>query len=59
MDFDLGKEQVMLQKSARDFLKKECPENQQGTAEYHLDRHGYEDIFVGESFLVQDHAVGR
>ena len=25
MDFDLGKEQVMLQKSARDFLKKECP----------------------------------
>ena len=25
MDFDLGKEQVMLKKSARDFLKKECP----------------------------------
>ncbi len=25
MDFDLGKEQVMLQNSARDFLKKECP----------------------------------
>ncbi len=25
MDFDLGKEQVMLQKSARDFLNKECP----------------------------------
>ena len=27
MDFDLGKEQVMLQKSARDFLKKECPKD--------------------------------
>jgi len=25
MDFDLGKEQVMLKASARDFLKKECP----------------------------------
>jgi alkylation response protein AidB-like acyl-CoA dehydrogenase len=25
MDFDLGKEQVMLKTSARDFLKKECP----------------------------------
>jgi len=27
MDFDLEKEQVMLQKSARDFLKKECPKD--------------------------------
>jgi len=27
MDFDLGKEQVMLKKSARDFLKKECPKD--------------------------------
>jgi len=25
MDFDLGEEQVMLKKSARDFLEKECP----------------------------------
>jgi alkylation response protein AidB-like acyl-CoA dehydrogenase len=27
MDFDLDKEQVMLQTSARDFLKKECPKD--------------------------------
>jgi len=27
MDFDLGKEQVMLKRSARDFLKKECPKD--------------------------------